>query len=401
MSTRLDSADRLEPLRRDQCVTETPAPLIAHVVFSLDVGGLENGLVNLINHMPDRYRHVVICLSHFTDFRTRIRRPGVRVLALHKRPGKDFRVYIRLWRLLRRLQPQIVHTRNYGSMDTAVVAALANVPFRVHGEHGWDMVDLHGDNLKYRVLRRMLRPLIQRHVAVSKDLGAWLTERVRIPGEQVSAICNGVDTERFHPVDEAEHAIAVQAGDEFGPDKFLIGTVGRLDAVKDQATLIRAFAELVHERPALRERARLVIIGDGPLHGELRALLEQEGLSRLCWLPGNRDDIPALLRGLDLFVLPSLNEGISNTILEAMASALPVVASRVGGNSELVVDGETGQLVPPSDPAGLARAIDPYLAAPEKAAAMGRAGRRRVEQEFSLNAMVAAYTRLYDGLVGS
>jgi sugar transferase (PEP-CTERM/EpsH1 system associated) len=261
------------------------------------------------------------------------------------------------------------------------------------------MVDLHGDNLKYRLLRRILRPLIQRHVAVSNDLGAWLTERVRIPEAQVSAICNGVDTDKFHPADGREHAIAAQAGDNFGPDKFLIGTIGRLDAVKDQATLIRAFARLITERPALAQTARLVIIGDGPLHGELRALLEQENLLHLCWLPGSRDDIPALLRSLDLFVLPSLNEGISNTILEAMASGLPVVATDVGGNPELVVDGETGRLVPPADPAALAGAIEDYMAAPGKAAAVGRAARQHAERDFSLKAMVAAYTRLYDGLM--
>jgi sugar transferase (PEP-CTERM/EpsH1 system associated) len=372
------------------------APLVAHIVFSLDVGGLENGLVNLINRMPEGYRHAVICLSHYSDFRARIKRPDVQVFALHKRPGKDFGLYVRLWRLLRRLRPDIVHTRNYGTLDSQAVAALANVPFRVHGEHGWDMVDLHGERLKYKLLRRALGPLIQRHVAVSADLGRWLTERVGISAERVSEIRNVVDTERFYPAAEQLGSMADLAGDEFGPDKFIIGTVGRLDAVKDQASLIRAFAQLVHECPAVCGNIRLAIIGDGPLRADLRALVEQEELLPVCWMPGSRDDIELLLRRMNLFVLPSLNEGISNTLLEAMASGLPVIATNVGGNPELIQDGETGILTPPADTAALARAMERYATDPEAAAAAGRAGRRRVEQNFSLRGMVAAYTKLYD-----
>ncbi|HET7306562.1 MAG TPA: TIGR03088 family PEP-CTERM/XrtA system glycosyltransferase [Gammaproteobacteria bacterium] len=376
-------------------------PLIVHIVFSLDVGGLENGLVNLINRMPERYRHVVICLSHFTDFRERISRPDVRVFALHKRAGKDFGVYVRLWRLLRRLKPDIVHTRNYGTLDSVVVAAFAGVPRRIHGEHGWDMTDLNGDSRKYKWLRRTVSPLIHRQVTVSNHLGGWLKDTIGIPGERVLSICNGVDTAAFCPGRRARQALAAIAGREFGPGKFIVGTVGRMDPVKDQVTLARAFATLLREHPALQETVRLVMIGDGPLRSESKAVLEREGLSALAWLPGRRDDIAAILQGLDVFVLPSLNEGISNTILEAMASGLPVIATRVGGNPELVLDGRTGALIPPADAAALAGAIGHYVAAPERAVAHGQAGRERAEREFSLDAMVDAYTSLYDGFLGT
>lgn len=387
---------------RTASAARTAAPLVAHVVFSLEVGGLENGLVNLINTMPeDRYRHAVICLSHFTGFRERIHRPDVRLFALHKRPGKDFGAYVRLWRLLKRLHPAIVHTRNYGTLDGALVAALAGVPRRIHGEHGWDMTDLNGASMKYRLLRRGLCPLVQRHVAVSDDLGAWLKEKIGIPDGKVLAIHNGVDTAAFHPDPDGKRTLADLAGPAFGPDAFVIGTVGRMDAVKDQATLARAFVRLFRDRPALRSRLRLAMIGDGPMRDRVRGILEQGGALASSWLPGARDDIAAVLRGIDVFVLPSLNEGISNTILEAMATGLPVIATDVGGNPELVVAGETGTLTPPSDSTALAAAMAFYAEEPAQAGRHGRAGRARAEQHFGLKTMVDAYLRLYDDLYQS
>jgi sugar transferase (PEP-CTERM/EpsH1 system associated) len=400
MSARLQSsrASLSANARRHDNVA-TARPLVAHIIFSLDVGGLENGLINLLNHMPSRYRHVVICLSHFSDFRDRIQRGDVKVFALHKRPGKDFAVYIRLWRLLKRLRPDIVHTRNYGALDSNFIAALAGVSLRVHGEHGWDMTDLNGENLKYKLLRRGLSPLIQRHVTVSRDLGTWLTECVGIPERRVCAIHNGVDTDIFYPVSSCSFNWVREAGDEFSGDKYIIGTIGRMASVKDQLTLARAFIELMRQEPRLRERVRLVMIGDGPLREPSRALLAENGLAAASWLPGRRDDVADLLRGMNLFVLPSLNEGISNTILEAMATGLAVVATDVGGNPELVIDGKTGTLVPPSNPTALARAMARYIADPDAAATASRSARTRALDEFSLGSMVNAYTQLYDDLM--
>ena len=123
------------------------APLIVHIIFRLDVGGMENGLVNLINGMPaNRYRHAIVCLKDYTDFRSRLQRADVALYALNKKDGKDLLLYYRVWRLLRTLRPDIVHTRNLGTIDMLFPAALAGVRSRVHGEHGWDMVDLHGEN---------------------------------------------------------------------------------------------------------------------------------------------------------------------------------------------------------------------------------------------------------------
>jgi glycosyltransferase involved in cell wall biosynthesis len=173
-----------------------------------------------------------------------------------------------------------------------------------------------------------------------------------------------------------------------------------MQTVKHQTLLARAFVRALELAPALRNSARLVMVGEGPLRAECQAILDEAGAGALAWLPGERTDVPEVMRGLNGFVLPSLAEGISNTILEAIATALPVIATRVGGNAELVDDGRTGALVPPDDVDALAQTLVRMATDPARAAAMGRAGRAEVERRFSLQAMVAAYQALYDRELG-
>lgn len=380
---------------------ESSAPLVAHVIFRLDVGGLENGLINIINHMPvDRYRHAIVCLSTYTDFRKRLKEPGrVPIVAINKREGKDLAAYLRLWRVFRSLRPDIVHTRNLGTLEGAIVAALAGVPRRIHGEHGWDVVDLHGDRRKYRVLRRICRPFVSRYMAVSEHLAGWLTEQVGISSQRMEQIYNGVDSTKFHPHGNGREPLPIPGFAD--TDTVVVGTVGRMCAVKDQVTLAKAYVRLVGASPSAAQRLRLVMVGDGPLLEDVRRIVEAADVHSHVWLPGKRDDVARLLRGFDVFVLPSLNEGISNTILEAMATGLPVVATDVGGSRELVQSGETGALVPAGDSDIMAQAIETYCNSAELRKRHGRAGRRRVKEKFSMQVMVQGYAALYDGVLGT
>ena len=173
-----------------------------------------------------------------------------------------------------------------------------------------------------------------------------------------------------------------------------------MQTVKDQPMLVRAFIRSLEIDSSLSRRLRLVMIGDGPLRAECKQLLEDARISDLAWLPGERNDVAEIMNGLDCFVLPSLAEGISNTILEAMASGLPVIATDVGGNADLVKSDITGQIVPAGDPEALAHQIVNFANAPDQAKIMGRLGRERVEEKFSMNAMVAAYLGAYDQLLG-
>jgi len=369
-------------------------PLVLHVVYRFDTGGLENGVVNLINHMPaDAFRHTILALTDVTDFRDRIGRSDVEFIAMNKAPGHGFWLYPRLYRLFRQLEPAIVHSRNLAALEVQVAAWAARVPVRIHGEHGRDVGDLHGTSRSHQWMRRVYRPFVSHYVALSCDLARYLADKVHVPQQRIAQVYNGVDTARFRPADGAGHAIA---GCPFSaPQHWLVGTVGRMQTVKDQPTLARAFVRALELRPELKARLRLVMVGDGPLRVQSQAILDAAGVADLAWLPGERSDVPDIMRGLQCFVLPSLAEGVSNTILEAMASGLPVIATDVGGNAELVRDGLTGEIVPASDPQALAQSLLRLALSPDLATAMGRAGRSDSGSRFSLQAMVGAYQALY------
>jgi sugar transferase (PEP-CTERM/EpsH1 system associated) len=370
-------------------------PLVLHVMYRFDIGGLENGVVNLINHMPaDAYRHAVLALTEVTDFRDRIQRSDVECIALHKPPGHGIWQYPKLYRLFRRLRPAIVHSRNLAALEVQVPAWAAGVPVRIHGEHGRDVGDLDGSNRRLQRVRRFYKPFVHHYVALSRDLATYLVDNVQVPTSRITQAYNGVDTERFFPAPAGPQPII---GSPFNPDQhWLVGTVGRMQTVKDQRTLAQAFIQALTLAPHLASRLRLVMVGDGPLRAQAQALLEAAGVAGLAWLPGERSDVADIMRGLHAFVLPSLAEGISNTILEAMASALPVIATNVGGNADLVADGQTGYIVPAADPQAIARHLIDLANDAAQARRMGQAGRQRVQDNFSMLAMVSTYQRVYD-----
>jgi sugar transferase (PEP-CTERM/EpsH1 system associated) len=373
-------------------------PLVAHVIQRFAVGGLENGLANLINHMPqERYRHAIVCLTKYTEFKERLLDTNIPVIALNKAAGQDFGVHLRFRRVLRLLKPDIVHTRNISALEFQITAALGGVRHRIHGEHGRDIFDMDGRSFKYNAFRKGIRPVVQHYTAVSKDLAGWLTTTIGVKSERVTQIYNGVDCEKFRPRENGRGFVGPNSF--LTSDSFVVGSVGRMEAVKDQLTLARAFIHWMKTDGEARRRARLVIIGDGSLRQPVLELLRQAHVEELAWLPGERDDVPDLMRALDLFVLPSLREGISNTILEAMATSLPVVATRVGGTPELIAENVTGMMVPPADPRAMAEAIQAYFRDPQKRMEHGREGCLKVKSCFSMDAMVVGYLNVYDSVL--
>jgi len=248
-------------------------------------------------------------------------------------------------------------------------------------------------------------------MALSRDLADYLVGKVRVAPANITQVYNGVDTERFCPasVDAPFEATGLPgsasgghgprpiAGCPFDPSKhWLVGTVGRMQAVKDQVMLARAFVHALELAPQLRATMRLVMVGEGPLRAQAQAVLDAAGASALAWLPGERGDVADIMRGLHAFALPSLAEGISNTILEAMASGLPVIATDVGGNADLVVSGQTGEIIAAGDPLAMALRLVQLASDPQRARAMGLAGRQRAQAEFSMQAMVRNYQSVYD-----
>jgi len=374
-------------------------PLIAHVVHGFSVGGLENGLVNLLNRMPaQRWRHAIVSLTRVSGrFAARVERADVQFIELDKRPGHLVRDYPRLYRLFHQLRPAVVHTRNLGALEAAVPAWAAGVPVRIHGEHGWNREDPDGRRRRYRYVRRLYRPFVHRYVALSRHLAEYLERQVGVQASRISQIYNGVDTERFRPA-ETRKPIAGCPFDD--PADFVVGWIGRMDPVKDLPTLLHAFSR-GRQRAGASARLRLALVGDGPARSSVEQLVEALRLRDQVWLAGERADIADVMQGLDCFALPSLGEGISNTLLEAMASRLPIVATRVGGNGELIESGMTGMLVPPGDVQALTEALVAHFADRARARRQAKAARRVAESRFSLERMVSDYCNLYESALAA
>jgi sugar transferase (PEP-CTERM/EpsH1 system associated) len=361
---------------------------VMHVLFSLRTGGTELGVVKLANAL-DRSRVVsAICSCKPADAVKSRLRSDVKLFEFDRRDGNDPMFVARLARLFRRERPDVVHTHSWGTLCEGLVAArLAGVRRVVHGEHG--TMETRGHNLR---VQRLAWGWTDGVLSVSSRLAERLSAQVGYPLDSIKVIRNGIDTARFRPDkrDAARHSFGL------GPRDVVIGTAGRLVPVKDHATLLNALALLKSQGVAFRA----IIAGDGPLRATLAALAGSTGLAHAVDFLGERGDIEDVMAACDVFALSSTSEGLSNTIMEAMATGLPVVATDVGGTEELVEDGRTGLLVPPSDPAAFAAALADLAKDEAKRHSMGLAGRQRMERDYSLDRMIHAYEELYLGLNG-
>jgi len=374
-------------------------PLIAHVIYRLDVGGLENGLVNIINGLPEgKFRHVIICLTNYTNFYKKIR-PDVELIALNKRPGNDFGMYWRLFKVFRRLRPDILHTRNLAALEAQLPAWLAGVKHRVHGLHGWDVSAANAVSRKHLKLYQLMDSLVQRYIPLSDELESFLFEQVSVNHAKSIKICNGVDTQCFIPGSASRRQVLPEG---FLPDNgLLIGAVGRLESVKNQLLLVEGFIELLERDPLIKQTMRLMLVGDGSMREAIEQRIHEAGVADQVWMTGSRNDVPELMAALDVFVLPSKAEGISNTILEAMATALPVIATDVGGNAQLVLDNETGFIIPSEAVSVLVDRLQQYANDENLLKQHAQAGRVRADKSFSLEHMVSQYQAVYEQLLAN
>lgn len=371
----------------NRAVVDAGVPLVVHLIYRFECGGLQTLLAECINRMPaQHYRHAVICLTGYTDYAEKIKRPGVELHALDKKPGPGLSTHCRLWKLLRQLRPAVMHTYNISTIEYSLTALLAGVPVRIHAEHGRDSVEMNGKHTKYNLLRRLLVPVIHAYVPVSADLGDWLRDTIGVPERKIAMVPNGVDTTHYAPPEAKPGPM---------PERISIGSVGRIDRIKNHDGLLEAFRLLLQRFPAPQFDLQLTIVGDGPLLQTLRDQVASQPWADRVWLAGARTDIADLMRSFTVFALPSLSEATPVTILEAMATALPVVASRVGGVPQLVLHESTGLLVPASDPEALANALSAYVRDPQLRARHGAAGRAHVLAHYSMDQMVGGYDTLY------
>jgi len=365
-------------------------PRVLHVLDSLGVGGLELMLLGLIERTQDQFEHSICSIRGAGACADRFVAAGAPVSVIGKAHGQDWRVPWRIAQVCRRLRPHIVHTRNWGTIEGVFAARVCHVPVIIHGEHGRDATTGSRSDHRRNRIRRLLFPFIDRIVVVSKDLERWLLDELHVQPRKAALIPNGVDTQKFRPRHEHERQ-QLRCARGYDSPEVLIGAVGRLQAIKDHGNLIAAFETLVRRHAAVR----LVIIGDGPERDALSAEIRRRDLQHVVRLTGYQDDMAEWLAAMDFFVQPSLMEGTSNALLEAMAVGLPTVATTVGGNPEVVVDGVTGRLVPTHDASALAAGMEFYSLNARARTQHGAAGRERVERHYSINDMVASYTTIY------
>ena len=360
------------------------ASRILHVVNSLEMGGTECALASLIERTRDRAEHSVLCIETGGPIAEHLQTHDVPVFILHKPPGSDPRVPLRIARLCRTIRSTIVHTRSWSGVNGIIGAVLARTPIVIHSEHGFA-----AGNKRRRRVRRLVAPFVDQMITVSAHLRRLLLEESGVRADKVTVIQNGVDVSRFRTLDCRE---PVRRALGYGPEDFVVGTVGRLQAEKNHRILVDAIATV----SVRHSRVQLLLIGDGKERGILQQRIADIGLGSKVKLLGFRDDIPALLNALDVFVLPSRREGMSNALLEAMAVGLPVVAIRMGGNPGVVVDAVTGLLVPPGDVRALAEAVAFYTTNASARLEHGRAGHGRVQRNFTLEQMVTGYLSVYE-----
>jgi len=355
---------------------------IQHVLLSLQPGGLENGVVNVVNRLaPDQFQSSICCLKHAGEFAARLG-PEVTIHEMGWKGGNDLMLPFRLARLFRRTRPDIVHTRNAESFYYAFLGAkLAGIKCIIHSEHGRAFNDRP---IRFRVQRWFSRH-IQALFSVSRQLKGELVARIGIPEQRIQVLYNGVDLERFGSGQRA----AVRRQLDLRESDIVVGSVGRLVPVKNYELLLKAVAALG------RKDVMMVLVGEGPARAGLEALATSLGMEQQVRFLGHRDDVTSLLSAMDIFVLPSLNEGMSNTLLEAMASGVASIASDVGGNPEVITHERNGYLFASGDEAALIGQLRTLCSDAGLRGSLAAAGREHITREFSIQAMIARYEHLY------
>jgi sugar transferase (PEP-CTERM/EpsH1 system associated) len=356
-----------------------------HVVLNLRCGGLEKLTIDLASRLNDiGCNSIICCLESGGELAETAKNKGVKIISCDKRHGIDVSAIWKLYRILKKNRIEAVHTHNMAPLIYGTISArLAGIPVVINTRHGPD------DKAKNRSVYRLIWSMNDSIIAVSEDVKRQLLSNNQIGDDRIKVIHNGIDLDKCIKNTDIK---AKRRSLGINNESLVIGATSRLCEKKDQMTLLNAFS-LVEKKV---NNAILVFVGDGPLRVSLEQHSIRLGMRNKVLFLGFMEDVETIVQVFDVFALSSLAEGVSLCILEAMAAGKPVVATKIGGNPEVVVDGETGILVPPKDASVMADAIIKLLNDAELRERMGAAGRRRVEEKFSLDRMVREYESIYE-----
>ncbi|HEX7287828.1 MAG TPA: glycosyltransferase [Candidatus Angelobacter sp.] len=362
---------------------------VMHVVNQLAVGGTEKNVLKVATKLTEGLEHCVYCIRGFDASLVADELRPEQVIALNL-PKAPFSFFVpKLVRAIRECKPDIVHSRNWGAIESVLAARIAGVPVAIHSEHGYEVDSVTRTPLRQRWMRKLVVATADAVFAVSRELRDFHARQAGVPEERVRVLYNGVDTERFSPNPIVREQTRAALG--LSHRDFVIGAVGRMVPIKDYDTLIKA-ASALHRKD---RTFKLLLLGDGPELPRLVDLAQNLIGTGGFISPGRCQNVPEMLTAMDVFVQTSLNEGMSNTILEAMATGLPVVATRVGGNTEIVEEGKTGWMFRPGDAEHLREIIFDIATDAEAREMTGHAARQRVHDQFSDELMLENYRDLY------
>jgi glycosyltransferase involved in cell wall biosynthesis len=355
-----------------------------------DIGGAERRLIDLTTYLDRTRFELIFCvLAQDGPLLEELRQRGFAAHALGVRTARDYpSAFVAFYRLIRRWRPSIVHGQiRHASFMAALAARLTRVPVVVASRTYTARIGSHV------FLDRWTSRMVDVTIAVSHASAGVVRREERMADDRVRVIPNGVDIREF----SAPPAVAIHdTARKLGVDGWrVVGTIGHLHPIKGHSTMIEAARAILNKVPD----TKFLIVGGGWLHEELAALAAARGVAEHVIFTGARTDVPALLALMDVFVLPSLNEGMSHALLEAMVLGKPVVATAVGGNCEVVEPGTTGILVPPRDAAALSAAVVQLLTDPAAAARLGRAAADAARTRFSARRMAEAYFSVYETLL--
>jgi sugar transferase (PEP-CTERM/EpsH1 system associated) len=367
---------------------------IGHTIYAFKEGGMERGLLNIINFSrQERFRHVIMCLTEAGEFARQLRPPSCRVIEFRKKPGNDIRLALRIARSARECGVNILHARGWPTLlETAFAARLAGIDATIYGFHGKTASELAGLGMMRRTAQAVALRSYDRVVTLNQRMRADLAAESYLPESRIQVIANGVDLEAFQP---REDRAALRARFGLPSNRFIIGNIARLDPVKNHEVIFSALSRF----RTRAERPYFVIVGEGEHRTVLERCIRQLDLEEDVRLMGYSNRIAELLNCMDVYVQSSLYEGFSNTILEAMACGLPIVATDVGGTADLFSDGQEGYLFHEKDDRALALALSTLQIDPKKREVMGEAARNRAREEFSIESMVRAYEEMYSSVV--
>ena len=361
---------------------------IMHMLLSLETGGCENGVVNLINRMnPELFKVSVCCTEKIGELAERIDKSRRHVFLLNKKGRTKPKDILKFVNFFRKQCVDIIHTHGWGTLFLGVSSAkLGRIPVIIHGEHGI----LYDENIRRICAQRLLFNLTDCNITVSQDLASRISKIFGVPKNRFFPIINGVDLSIFNKIADSRRS---DLRNQYGikSDNCLIGSVGRLVDVKRYDLMVEAAIEICkRELPA-----QFMIVGDGPLKAKLQKMINDNGLQQNFFLVGRKDNVSDYLQAMDVFALPSTFEGISNTMLEAMSCGLPIVATNVGGTPEVVDNGSTGFLWETGDSDEFIVLLLKMISDDKLRKQIGSNSREKAKKKFSIDRMVSEYENIY------